>query len=614
MRLMFIRDKAPLGALAVRLAHQQDLIHTDQEGMVSCELEPGQHDASIELDGRWRSLQLEVAADQSLLVVDVNTLFNPSGFTAASPTGQLSRLVQGELNDQLQELGQRYQIERVLGRGGMGVVLRAKDTLLGRIVAIKTLNEELSGNKDAQEIFLTEARGLAALSHPHLVAIHDVTQIEGRAIIVFEFIEGSSLEALQQEHGKLGEADLLRAAIQMARAFDYLHKKGFIHRDIKPANMLLQADGTLKVIDFGLARSLEDIVNKGTQIRGTPAYMAPEQLLGDPLTGATDIYQLGITLYELACGKLPFEGGNIMFAHVHTPPTPLAQHSPELSPELVGLIMQCIEKDPTQRPSAEQLNADLRSIYLANQAAYDQQGIFALSMGSATAEFDLSQLGGRSATAQHPATPARVVVPTGSQHDPVQANKAPIKIIAGLILAIIGALALIASIAIGGKPDPKVEPPSPPEQPTIAAQDPGPKPAGVVPSAKLSPSEVVTAPELEPALKPDPSPEPVEVVVEEPEVKKTPATAKVTKKPAEKPAEKPTEKPAEKPAEKPVEKPAEKPVEKPVEKIAEKPAERPVEKPAEKVVEAVVKPKVEPTPEVVPEKKPIKKVKPPKGF
>lgn len=568
MRLMFVRGSVPLAHLRVRVHANAAPIVADEEGGVQLDLPAGRHDVQVELDGTWLPVALEVGAGQTLLVVDADAALAPTqkGFAPAGATGQLAKLVQGELGAQLADLGGRYQIERVLGRGGMGVVLRAQDRLLQRTVAIKTLNEELAGNADAQQIFLTEARGLAALSHPNLVSIHDVTQIEGRAIIVFEFIEGKSLEALLAEQGRLDEADLLRAGIQMGRAFDYLHKKGFIHRDIKPANMLVQADGTLKVIDFGLARSLDDIVNKGTQIRGTPAYMAPEQLLGEPLTGATDVYQLGITLYELASGKLPFEGGHIMFAHVHTAPTPLLHHVPTLSPELASLIMQCIAKSPAERPSAERLTSDLRTIYLSNQQAYDQQGLFALSMGGATAEFELSQLTGRPRTAPAPASvpvpallapPARVAVTTGAQHDPVQTNRGATKLVAGLILAILCALSAIALIlGQGGAPDAAQRPTS--ELPTIAAQVPADEAIDksvVEPSVKLSPSEEIKA--VPSDAMPLPAKQSAQASVEAPAKARVGVPVKESIKKRAPPKSGRSDRAAEKPAEQPVAAPKE---------------------------------------------------------
>jgi predicted Ser/Thr protein kinase len=250
------------------------------------------------------------------------------------------------------DLGTRYVFERVLGRGGMGVVLRAQDTLLNRLVAVKLLSEELADNPEAQQIFLTESRALATLSHPNLVGIFDVTEIGGRAMMVFEYVEGETLDQLVRKNGRFAEAEALRVAIELTFAIEYLHQKNVIHRDLKPANIMVQPDGKVRLIDFGLARSLEDIAERGTRLRGSPAYMAPEQVMGEQLGHHTDLYALGMTLFEILAGRLPFESGDMSFAQVHRHPPSLATLREDLHADLVVIVDRCICKAQSDRPAS----------------------------------------------------------------------------------------------------------------------------------------------------------------------------------------------------------------------------------------------------------------------
>lgn len=250
------------------------------------------------------------------------------------------------------DLGTRYVFERVLGRGGMGVVLRAQDTLLNRLVAVKLLSEELADNPEAQHIFLTESRALATLSHPNLVGIFDVTEVGGRAMMVFEYVEGDTLDQLLRKNGHFDEAEALRVAIELTYAIEYLHDKNVIHRDLKPANIMVQPDGKVRLIDFGLARSLEDIAARGTRLRGSPAYMAPEQVLGEQLGHHTDLYALGMTLFEILAGRLPFDSGDMSFAQVHRHPPSLATLREDLHADLVVIVDRCICKAQSDRPAS----------------------------------------------------------------------------------------------------------------------------------------------------------------------------------------------------------------------------------------------------------------------
>lgn len=377
MRVMFIWEGEPLHDAAVRLTHEQSTTEyvTDQDGQITTDLIASDVHVSALVDpenNTWQEQTVNLAGKKSLVVVDLTIKLNDT--LAATPPGPSNGVSGLTLDNVLvgsnQSLGERYVFETILGRGGMGVVVKARDELLNRHVAIKMLNEEFSENEEAQGIFLTEARAIATLQHPNLVGIYDVTMIEGRAMIVFEYVEGKNLDRVLGDSGRLSEAALLRVGIQMSRALRYLHEQGFIHRDIKPANVLLQEDGLLRVIDFGLARSLEQLQIRGTQVRGTPAYMAPEQIEGTELLEATDVYQLGVTLYELASGRLPFETGNIGYSHLFKDPPPLTEVIPDINERLAKLIHSCLAKEPAGRPTTNELFFSLQEAYLAGAQEY----------------------------------------------------------------------------------------------------------------------------------------------------------------------------------------------------------------------------------------------------
>lgn len=374
---MFVKNSQPLVGVRVRLGkvsgglskeegretlpNLQSHYLTDQDGQISCELDSGLSFIEVFDEEEWIECRLDVTEKQSLFVIDLHT----------HTTGNFKQITGGLSAVPGQIFGERYVFENVIGRGGMGVVIKAMDKLLNRDVAIKMLNDEFLENMEAQKIFLEEARSIATLRHPNLVSIYDVTMIDERAMIVFEFIEGRDLDSLFEEAGRLSEASVLRLGVQLSRALKYLHSKGILHRDIKPANVLMQPDGMIKIIDFGLARPLEQLAIKGTRVRGTPAYMAPEQIEGDQLLAATDIYQLGVSLYEVLSGQLPFTTGNMAYSHVHLDPPDLNEALSLHEPGLATLIHACLAKRPEDRPSAEELFQAFQAIYASHSNVYD---------------------------------------------------------------------------------------------------------------------------------------------------------------------------------------------------------------------------------------------------
>lgn len=244
----------------------------------------------------------------------------------------------------------RYQIIEELGRGGMGVVYKASDTLLDRIVAYKVLPAHVQKNKKILDMFLREARSAARLSHPNIVTIFDADEDRGEFFIIMELVEGDSLKELLLQQGKFPVKTALVLAAQVFKALAYAHGRGIVHRDIKPANLLwAKSEKQVKITDFGLARVIEEGRKTHTQMAGTPYYMAPEQIIGGTVNHQADQYAMGITLYEFVTGTVPFKEGDVLYHHVHTHPQPPETHNPEVSEPLSNFIMKCIAKESEKR-------------------------------------------------------------------------------------------------------------------------------------------------------------------------------------------------------------------------------------------------------------------------
>ena len=254
----------------------------------------------------------------------------------------------------------RYELEDLLGVGGMSNVYRARDRVLERAVALKILHEQYSSDPAYVERFRREARAIAKLSHPNIVTVIDRGEFEGRQFIVFEYVRGETLKQLATREAPLPADRALALVHQVARGLAFAHEHGIVHRDVKPHNVLLDTDGSAKVTDFGIARSLggpDDGLTQTGTVLGTGAYISPEQAVGRPADERSDQYSLGTLLYELLTGRIPYEGESIVAVatrHVRDPVPSVRDTRPEISPRVDALIRRAMAKRPEDRfPSTD---------------------------------------------------------------------------------------------------------------------------------------------------------------------------------------------------------------------------------------------------------------------
>ena len=268
-----------------------------------------------------------------------------------------------------------YRIVEKIGEGGMGVVYKAEDTRLRRLVALKFLPEELAGIPDAVARFGREARHASALNHSHICTIYDVAEVQGRHFIAMELLEGETLRE-RLSNRTLGANELIKMAIQLADALDAAHDKGIIHQDLKPSNLFVTARGDVKILDFGIAKwrppasaesaTLTRTSEPGT-VAGTVRYMSPEQALGKAADPRSDLFSLGAVFYEMATNRLPFNGATtneIIDQIIHHQPEAIGRFNHDVPAELEAIIRKCLEKEPDRRyQAARELLVDLRNLH-----------------------------------------------------------------------------------------------------------------------------------------------------------------------------------------------------------------------------------------------------------
>src|SRR5919197_469193 len=260
----------------------------------------------------------------------------------------------------------RYELEELVGTGGMSSVFKARDRLLERRVALKVLHQHYTDDDEYVERFRREARVVAQLSHPNIVTVIDRGEDEGRQFIVFELVEGKTLKELLEEEGRLPVPQALEIALQVARGLAFAHEHGLVHRDVKPQNVILNGDGRAKVTDFGIARSLDvQGVTQSGAVLGTSNYIAPEQASGRPVDQTTDVYSLGVVLYELLTGEVPFPGESfvaVAMQHVSERPPSVLDVRPDVAVRVAHAVDRALEKDPAERfPTMDAFAAELEA-------------------------------------------------------------------------------------------------------------------------------------------------------------------------------------------------------------------------------------------------------------
>ena len=298
-----------------------------------------------------RAREEKLRAQLSHLQADVSIATSEFATARVGDEGDSDTLAAGV------KLGGRYQILGVVGQGGMGVVYRARDLELNEDIAVKTLRRELLADANVAERLKEEIRLARRISHRNVVRTHDYGEADGALFVTMEYVQGITVRELLRTRGRLGVASTLALARQFAEALAVAHAAGVIHRDVKPENALLDSVGVLKVMDFGIARLAEGASTRTLAgvIVGTPTYMAPEQLVGEEVDARSDLYALGVVIYECLTGKPPFQAPTLvgLIGKVMTmDATPPAELNAEVAPALSALVLQLLARDPAGRPAS----------------------------------------------------------------------------------------------------------------------------------------------------------------------------------------------------------------------------------------------------------------------
>jgi len=312
----------------------------------------------------------------------------------------------------------RYEIVGELGRGAMGVVYKATDPVIGRTVAVKTIKLSAEGTgltrPELLARFQTEARAAGLLTHPNIVVVFDAGEEDGLYYIIMELVEGRSLQALLDDGHSFPLPRVLRIMEQACSALQFAHERNVVHRDIKPANLMLTGDDTVKVTDFGTAKILQfGTVQQTAHVMGTPSYMSPEQVKGRAVDGRSDIFSLGVMLYEMVTGQKPFPGQNIttvIYKIVNEEPVPPKQVDPTIHPGISAVVMRALAKDPdTRYQSCREMLDDLRNYRSLNATPGNPQSTMAMSADAVNAAVAMNPAGIRAVPGEDTTAAARAL-------------------------------------------------------------------------------------------------------------------------------------------------------------------------------------------------------------
>ncbi|MGI9539127.1 MAG: Stk1 family PASTA domain-containing Ser/Thr kinase [Miltoncostaeaceae bacterium] len=346
-----------------------------------------------------------------------------------------------------QTIDERYELGAQLGSGGMARVYLAHDSVLDRQVAVKVLSETYASDPTFVERFRQEASAAAGLSHPNIVAVYDRGASSGSYYIVMEYLSGPDLKQVIRRRAPLAPAEAVDNATQILAALGAAHKRDIIHRDVKPQNVLVAEDGRLKVTDFGIARAGEGTqMTEAGSVIGTAQYLSPEQARGEETTAASDCYAVGIVLYEMLTGLLPFDGGApvaVAMKQISDPPTPPRVHKPSIPPALERVVLKALEKRPRDRyRTAEEFSDALVALGpVLGQATGQTAVMAAAAAGAATGVTSVMDDG-------PPTGATRVAPPPAREEEP--RSRWPLIVAAVAALAIVGVIAALALTGGGG--------------------------------------------------------------------------------------------------------------------------------------------------------------------
>lgn len=416
------------------------------------------------------------------------------------------------------EIGQRvgdYEILELLGSGGMGHVYRARNIISDRIEAMKVLLPDLSAERDLAVRFISEIRTLAGFDHPNIALLHTAFQSDNQLIMVMEYVEGYTLEQ-RAKQSQLSVAEIADYASQALAALSYAHERNVIHRDIKPANLMVTSHGVVKLMDFGIAKSNVDInlTRPGTTI-GSFYYMSPEQVRGSTVDGRSDLYSLGIVLYELLAGRRPFESDStygVLNQQLNEAPQPPIELNPSLSPQLNAIILTALAKDPADRfQNAEAFRNALKSFRTGPSPAEVREAGVPLSASAVPAAAPASASGFKEVPPQRPSAVISQAAPQKASR-----NNKPLWIATGALAAMLALVAVAVMVprllkthaSESASPQTTAQPATTPPSPAVDIA-PTASPAAV-PSATPPPTTAAdTTPASSPSSQPAANPSPV---------------------------------------------------------------------------------------------------------